>query len=122
MQVREKLRQSFFDAGFVDVFHPGGRQECEIESYLSNLGFSPLATVNSGQGVKMTLRNFIGKIERRETSYLWTVPKQISEPLMEELVDWAAARFNLDEPIFLPREYEWRAYRFEGNPIKKPPQ
>lgn len=111
VQVREELRRRLDAAGYENVFHPGARTQVEIERYLSGLGLTRKHPVSAGPGTPMSLGEFITKIESREASYLWNVPQDEGQHIMDEVKLWAQGALGpLTTPISMPRNSHWRIY------------
>jgi SAM-dependent methyltransferase len=113
VQIREKARTLFEDAGVKNPFHLGARSEREIDDFLATLGFIRENELQTGPGPSMTLREFVQKIVSGEFSYIWSVPKDLQESCLPPLKDWAENTFDLDESIPIPRELHWKIYRKE---------
>lgn len=77
VQVREKARALFQDAGIRSPFHPGARSESEVDAFLAALDFVRTRQLPSGPGCTMTLREFVARIVSGEFLYIWGVPKAI---------------------------------------------
>jgi SAM-dependent methyltransferase len=114
VQIREKIRAMFEHEGVRDPFHPGVRTEEEVEECLSGLGMTRTATERLGNGHLMTVGDFLKRLVDGECSYTWAVPKDIAARSLPELQTWAAARYDLDRVVPMPREIVWRVYRAEG--------
>lgn len=111
VQIREHLRSLLRDAGVSCRFHPGVRTEVEIDENLAKIGFVRAKRVSFGPGPALTLSEFLNRIESREFSYLWDVPADVQAQCVRQLRSWAAASFELDEPIQMPKEICWAIYR-----------
>jgi SAM-dependent methyltransferase len=61
VQIREKLRALFQDAGVETPFHPGARSEAEVDAVLIELGFVRSKKLPIGPGPDMTLHDFVGR-------------------------------------------------------------
>ena len=110
VQIREKIRAMFEHEGVQDPFHPGVRTEEEVEGFLAGLGMTRTATERLGGGHLMTVGDFLKRLADGECSYTWAVPKHVAARCVPELQTWAAARFDLDRVVPMPREIVWRVY------------
>ena len=99
VQIREKARALFEEAGVDSPFHPGARSEAEVEAYLPGLGLVRKASLPAGPGPKMTLRDFLGRVESGEVSYIWNVPKRVQEDCLPRLRNWCERTFDLEQSI-----------------------
>ncbi len=79
VQIREKARSLFEDAGVGNPFHPGAREEADVDSYLLAHGFVRKGILETGPGPSTTLRDFLARIESGELSYIWPVPAPTSK-------------------------------------------
>jgi SAM-dependent methyltransferase len=111
VQIREKARTLFQDAGISDPFHPGARSEAEVGAVLAELGFDRSDELNLGPGLSTTLRDFIGRIVNGEMSYIWDVPKYARESCLPRLTKWCEDTFDMERPAPIPREIRWTIYR-----------
>ena len=111
VQIREKARTLFEDAGVKNPFHLGARSEREIDDFLATLGFIRKNELQTGPGPSMTLGEFVEKIVSGEFSYIWNVSKQIQQSCLPRLKDWAENTFRLDEFLPVPRQTRWTIYR-----------
>ena len=111
VQIREKARALFQEAGIENSFHPGARAEAEVDSCLLGLGFVRRAGLPVGPGPPMTLRNFLGRVESGEVSYVWNVPKQVQEDCLPKLRNWCELTFDLDQSVSIPRTLDWTIYQ-----------
>ena len=114
VQIREKARALFQDAGIDSPFHPGARAEAEVEEYVTNLGFVRSKELPIGPGPGLTLRDFVGRVASGELSYIWNVPKQVQESCLPQLKTWCEGTFDLERPLPIPRELQWTIYRKEA--------
>jgi SAM-dependent methyltransferase len=110
VQIREKIRVMFEREGVENPFHPGVRTEEEVESFLRDHGMTRTAEVRLGAGQPVTVGMFLQRLVDGECSYTWAVPKDIARRCLPDLQTWAAARFDLDRQVPLPREIVWRIY------------
>jgi SAM-dependent methyltransferase len=110
VQIREKIRAMFEHEGVANPFHPGVRTEAEVEAFLAGLGMTRIATERLGDGHPMTVADFLKRLVDGECSYTWAVPKDVAARCLPELQTWAAARFDLDREVAMPREIVWRVY------------
>jgi SAM-dependent methyltransferase len=111
VQIREKARTLFRDAGISDPFHPGAQSEAEVRAVLAELGFDRSDELHLGPGPRMTLRDFVGRIVTGEMSYIWDVPKHARESCLPRLSKWCEDTFDLERPVPIPREIRWTIYR-----------
>jgi hypothetical protein len=70
VQIREKLRVLFQDAGIKAPFHPGARSQAEVGAVLMVLGFVRIKNLPIGPGPNMTLHDFVGGRDRRVLVHL----------------------------------------------------
>jgi ubiquinone/menaquinone biosynthesis C-methylase UbiE len=111
VQIREKARTLFQDAGIGDPFHPGAQSEAEVGAVLAELGFDSSDELHLGPGPGMTLRDFVGRIVSGEMSYIWNVPKYARESCLPRLTKWCQDTFDMERPVPIPREIRWAIYR-----------
>jgi SAM-dependent methyltransferase len=114
VQVREKARSLFEEAGIETPFHPGARSEAEIDSYLRGLGFLRRERIDAGAGPAMTLADFLNKIESGELSYVWNVPRDVQDSCLPRLRRWSERKFDLHQPAPTPAELHWVVYENAG--------
>ena len=114
VRIREKARALFEEAGVRNPFHPGARTEQEVDQYLGELGFRRRERVGAGAGAKMSLSDFIGKIESGEVSYIWNVPKKVRDECLPRLRTWAATQFDLTRQMPIPLKLEWSVFEPAG--------
>jgi SAM-dependent methyltransferase len=110
VQVREKARSLFQNAGIENPFHPGARSEAEIEHFLRDLGLLHTKRIDAGAGPAITLADFLSKIESGELSYIWNIPKEVQDSCLPQLKRWCESRFDLDLPAPMPAELHWTVY------------
>jgi SAM-dependent methyltransferase len=110
VQMREKARTLFEAAGVVRPFHPGVREEKDVEAFLARQGWREAAVVALGPGSRLSLAAFLTRIVDGECSYTWNVPADVQARCLPELRAWAAARFDLAREVPVPREMAWRVY------------
>jgi SAM-dependent methyltransferase len=110
VQVREKARALFQQAGISSPFHPGARSEAEVESCLIELGFIRKAHMEAGPGPSMTLRDFLSKIESGELSFVWNVPRSVQDSCLPLLRLWCEQTFELDRLRPMPEVDRWVIY------------
>ena len=115
VQIREKARALFDDAGVNSPFHPGVRSEREVDDALEMLGFVRSADLTIGPGPVLTLAEFLRRLVDGEFSYIWNVPKTVQEECLPVLKAWSEQRFDLGRPISMPRELRWTVYRKNGS-------
>lgn len=111
VQIREKARALFEEAGAPSPFHPGVRSEREVDEHLKILGFVCSADLPIGPGPTLTLAEFLRRLIDGEFSYIWNVPKNVQEGCLPRLKDWSEQTFNLERPISMPKELCWTVYR-----------
>ena len=110
VQIREKARQLFEDAGVTNPFHPGVRAESEVEAFLLRRGLRKHDVVEVAADVSLTLADFLKRIIAGECSYTWNVPAAIQRRCLPKLRTWAEGRFDLQGSAF-PQELTWRIYQ-----------
>jgi ubiquinone/menaquinone biosynthesis C-methylase UbiE len=111
VQIREKTRTLFEDAGVKNPFHPGARSESEIDDFLAGVGFHRSNELPVGPGPNMTLLQFLDRIMSGEVSYIWNVPKHVQESCLPQLKKWAENTFDLERSVPMPKELRWTIYR-----------
>jgi SAM-dependent methyltransferase len=111
VQVREKLRSLFQEAGIEAPFHAGARSEAEVDGALTGMGFARGKRLPGGPGPIMTLHDFAGRIVAGEFSYVWNVPAHVRESCIPRLNQWCQDHFDLERPFPMPKELEWATYR-----------
>jgi SAM-dependent methyltransferase len=111
VQIRERARTLFEDAGVKNPFHPGARSEEQVERVLIEGGLARSGGVSLGPGPLRPLSDFLQQIDDRECSYVWNVPTEIQGRCLPALRAWAAERFDLQRPVPFPRELHWTIYR-----------
>ncbi len=114
VQVREKARALFQEAGVENPFHPGARTELEVDSCLLDLGFVRREQIDAGAGPAITLADFLNKIQSTELSYVWNVPKNIQDSCLPQLRSWCEGKFDLHQPAPAPAELHWVVYENTG--------
>jgi len=110
VQIRERLRTLFEEAGVKSPFHPGARSESEVDDFLVKLGLRRASELRTGPGPSTTLRKFVEKIVTGEFSYIWNVPKAAQESCLPRLQDWADNTFDLEQCVPTPRQLRWTIY------------
>jgi len=110
VQVREKARLLFQEAGVAAPFHPGARSEDEVDSCLRDLGFYRREHIEMGPGPAITLADFLNKIQSGEFSYLWNVPKDVQDVCLPKLRGWCESKFDLDQSAPMPAALRWVVY------------
>jgi SAM-dependent methyltransferase len=110
VQIRERTRTLFEEAGARDPFHPGVRSESEVDRYLAEFGLAVASQVPLGSGPLVPLSEFLRSIDEGDCSYVWNVPKAIQEQCLPALRTWAEAHFDLDRAVPFPREIRWTIY------------
>lgn len=111
VQIREKARTLFEEAGVSSAFHPGVRSEREVDDALELLGFVRSADLTIGPGPVLTLAEFLRRLVDGEFSYIWNVPKTVQEECLPLLQAWSEQRFDLGRSISMPRELRWTVCR-----------
>ncbi|HEY7819327.1 MAG TPA: class I SAM-dependent methyltransferase [Vicinamibacteria bacterium] len=111
VQIRERARRLFQEAGVAEPFHHGARSETEVEDFLNSCGWRRAAEVQFETDSVMTAGDFLGRVREGEFSYTWGVPPPILGPCLTALERWTAERFGLDHAMPFPREIEWKVYR-----------
>jgi SAM-dependent methyltransferase len=110
VQIREKARALFEEAGISSPFHPGVRSEREVDDNLNALGFVRSSDLPIGPGPTLTLAEFLRRLIDGEFSYIWNVPKAVQEQCLPRLKAWSEQRFDLERSISMPRELSWTVY------------
>jgi SAM-dependent methyltransferase len=110
VEIREKARTLFEEAGVSSPFHPGVRSEREVDENLKILGFVWTAHLPIGPGPTLTLADFLGRLIDGEFSYIWNVPKTVQQQCLPLLKAWSEQRFDLGRSISMPRELWWTVY------------
>ena len=110
VQIRDKTRALFEEAGVSSPFHPGVRSEREVDEELKVVGFIHSADLPIGPGPTLTLAEFVRRLVDGEFSYVWDVPKTVREKCLPGLKAWSQQQFDLDRPISMPRELSWTIY------------
>jgi ubiquinone/menaquinone biosynthesis C-methylase UbiE len=113
VQIRERARRLFQEAGVAEPFHHGARTEEEVEDFLSSCGFRRAREVRFETKSVMTTGDFLRRIREGEFSYTWEIPAPILGPCLAALEAWTAVRFGLDSAMAFPREIAWKVYRPE---------
>ena len=116
VQVREKLRALFLDAGVETPFHPGARSEAEVDDFLIERGFVRRERLSAGPGPCMTLHDFVGRIAAGEFSYVWNIPAHVQESCIPLLNQWCQDTFGLRQSFPMPAQLEWTVYQKEQLP------
>jgi hypothetical protein len=114
VQIREQARSIFQQAGVKAPFHPGARTEAEVDNCLHELGFVRVERIAAGVGPSMTIKDFLGKIENGELSYIWDVPTDIRAVCIPQLRRWVEQTFDLDRAVPIPGELHWTVYQKIG--------
>lgn len=109
--VREKARALFEEDGIASPFHPGARQQFEVEAHLTLIGFRLEKRVAIGSGPAVTVREFLRRLVDGELSYIWDVPAEVRARCLPRLQTWAQNTLNLDAEIPVPKLIEWTVYR-----------
>jgi hypothetical protein len=110
VQIREKARALFEEAGVSTPFHPGVRSEREVDEALKVLGFVRSADLPIGPGATLTLAEFLRRLIDGEFSYIWNVPKTVQEQCLPRLKAWSEQSFDLERSISMPKELRWTVY------------
>jgi ubiquinone/menaquinone biosynthesis C-methylase UbiE len=111
VQIREKTRALFEEAGVADPFHPGARSESDVDEFLAGRGFSVQRQIRVDGDVCLTLAEFMGRLIDGECSYTWDVPAEVQRVCLPRLEKWVAENFVLDRPLPIPREFSWTIYQ-----------
>jgi SAM-dependent methyltransferase len=111
VQVRERARTLFEEAGVTAPFHPGVRTEGAVDDELREQGWVRRSTVRTDGGAELTLGEFLARIVRGECSYTWDVPPDVQARCLPELEAWARSRFDLGRLQAIPRESSWAIYQ-----------
>jgi ubiquinone/menaquinone biosynthesis C-methylase UbiE len=111
VQVRERLRTLFQEAGVEHPFHPGARTEAEVDAYLEHLDVMRSAVLPGGSGPSLTLRQFIDRIISGEFSYVWDVPSPVRERCLTQLIQWCDDTFDLEQSFPMPSDLQWTLFR-----------
>lgn len=111
VRIREKTRALFQEAGINAPFHPGAKTEVEVDAHLVTLGLIQTDRVLTGPGPQLSLREFVGRIESGELSYIWAVPKPVQELCLPLLRRWCEETFDLERSFPMPRELAWTMYQ-----------
>ena len=112
VQIREKARRLFEEAGVRHPFHPGARSESEVEEDLATLGFVRHSDIVIGPGPELTLQEFLRRLREGELSYIWNVPRSVLDDCLPRLAAWSAGTFDLERPTAMPRRIHWAVYRY----------
>jgi SAM-dependent methyltransferase len=120
VQVREKARSLFQEAGVEIPFHPGAKSEVDVDSYLRDLGFHRLEQIEAGAGPAITLADFLSKIQSGEFSYVWNVPKHVQDSCLPQLRRWCESKFDLYRPAPMPAALRWVVYENGGRLAQAP--
>jgi SAM-dependent methyltransferase len=110
VQVREKARSLFREAGVETPFHPGAGSEAEVDSCLRDLGFHRREQIEAGAGPAVTLADFLDRIRSGEFSYVWNVPRDVQDFCLPRLRSWCESRFDLYQPAPMPAQLRWVVY------------
>jgi SAM-dependent methyltransferase len=116
VQVREKARSLFQEAGIETPFHPGARSEVEVDCCIRDIGFERKEQIEAGSGPTMTLADFLNRIQSGEFSYVWGIPKDVQDFCLPQLRCWCESKFDLDRPAPMPGELRWVVYERPGPP------
>jgi ubiquinone/menaquinone biosynthesis C-methylase UbiE len=108
VQIRERARALFEQAGIAEPFHPGARNVTDVDAHLLEHGFETHAVRQFDADVTMTLRQFLDRIVSGECSYTWKVPTNVRQRSLCELVAWAVRTFDLSHVIANP--VVWRIH------------
>jgi len=114
VQVREKARSLFQEAGVETPFHPGARSEVEVDSCLRDLGFHRREQFDAGAGPAITLADFLNRMQSGEFSWLWNVPAEVQDFCLPKLRRWCESKFDLYRPAPMPAELRWVVYENPG--------
>ena len=111
VQIREKARALFEQAGLANPFHPGARDESLIDGRLRDRGITRAAEVRGPSITRTTMSKFLERVETGECTYTWSVPEEVQRACLPALRAWAAERFDLDREVPAPGEVKWTIYR-----------
>ena len=111
VQIREKARTLFEGEGMFSPFHPGAREESDIDKHLVAVGFHLEARLAVGSGPVVALREFLRRLMDGELSYIWDVPNEIRAKCLPLLQLWAEESLDLDRVVPVPKQIEWAIYR-----------
>jgi len=111
VQMREKARALFENAGVASPFHPGARDESQIDLWLRDRGMSRAGEVRAPSAMRTTMGKFLERVERSECTYTWSVPEDVQRACLPALRAWAAERFDLEREVPAPRETKWTVFR-----------
>jgi len=100
VQIKEYLRILLEAAGVVLPFHPGVRQESEVDAFLTERGCAFVDAVEVPLDGGMPVRDFLHKIEAGEFSYTWSAPASVKDRCAAALRSWASERFDMNAPAF----------------------
>jgi SAM-dependent methyltransferase len=114
VQVRERARSLFQEAGIEIPFHPGARSEGEVDSCLRDLGFLRRDQIEAGAGPAITLADFLNMIQSGELSYVWNVPKEVQDSCLPQLRCWCEGKFDVHQPAPVPADLSWVVYENAG--------
>lgn len=109
VQVRERARAIFEEAGVASPFHPGVRTEAEVDRALAERGFALKDLVEFEADVRMTLGDFLTRIGSGECSYTWKLPPDVQRACLPKLVDWVTTHYDLTHIVASP--IVWKVYR-----------
>ena len=107
VQVRERARSLFEEAGVASPFHPGVRSEAEVEDFFTTLEYRLVDSVVLGPGPSLTLSEFLRRLVAGDFSYTWGVPPTIRAHCLPILMRWAANAFDLERAVPIPRSLRW---------------
>jgi SAM-dependent methyltransferase len=111
VQVREKARTLFEEAGASAPFHPGARSEVEVDEYLLGVGLIRRSELPIGPGPSMTLADFLSRLVSGEFSYIWNVPLAVQEECLPQLQTWSERTFDLKRVVSIPETLRWTVYQ-----------
>jgi SAM-dependent methyltransferase len=109
VQIQDKARATFENAGILNPFHPGVRIESDVDGFIARSGLTLSANVAFPLNVRVTLEDFLQRLERGETSYTWKLPEDVFQATVPQVVDWARTRFDTTHVIDTPMV--WKIYR-----------
>lgn len=99
-RIKEHLRTLLEEAGIVAPFHPGVRQESDVDGFLSARGCALVDAVEVPLDGGMTVGEFLDRIEAGEFSYTWKASAPVKDRCVVALRAWACERFDMNARAF----------------------